>query len=369
MVTSKIYIYADKGRLRLEWFYQSQKYYLYLGLPDSKINRKNTLKSPLLIELEADLEVGCFDKSLKKYKSFLQAKGNIPEALSVVGLYQKWIDSKKGLDNTTMKKYQGSLKEVSIFFQGILVTEVSPSVCLGFWEWIQLKSGRPTTYNRKLEKLQACWDWGKSQGIIDVENLWQKIKKIPEKRIEVHPFSLEEIDLILTGFKSHPVGKDLTLFVEFLFKTGVRIGEACGVRWGDITLTNDINIATQLTDGERKLPKTGRTRTFKLPKSISDKLNKLRLSINPELSALIFTFKGKSIDARYFRRNIWQPILKGIGVEYRKPYNTRHTFISHALQKGINPVVVANITGHDTETLFKYYAGIISRSEIPELFF
>ena len=33
------------------------------------------------------------------------------------------------------------------------------------------------------------------------------------------------------------------------------------------------------------------------------------------------------------------------GVKYRKPYNTRYTLISHALEGGMNPILVAELSG------------------------
>ncbi|MBE9016106.1 site-specific integrase, partial [Chroococcidiopsidales cyanobacterium LEGE 13417] len=55
-------------------------------------------------------------------------------------------------------------------------------------------------------------------------------------------------------------------------------------------------------------------------------------------------------------------------IDYRKPYTTRHTLVSHALDLGMNPVVVAQLTGHDVQVLFKNYAGNVnSRPQLPEL--
>ncbi|MEM9151192.1 MAG: site-specific integrase, partial [Cyanobacteria bacterium P01_F01_bin.3] len=60
-------------------------------------------------------------------------------------------------------------------------------------------------------------------------------------------------------------------------------------------------------------------------------------------------------------------VLAESGVDYRKPYNTRHTFISHALDMGMNPVEVAQLTGHDVQTLYENYAGSVnSRPRLPE---
>jgi integrase len=78
---------------------------------------------------------------------------------------------------------------------------------------------------------------------------------------------------------------------------------------------------------------------------------------------LVFTAPGgKVISDLIFRQTAWTTILKAAGVEYRKPYSTRHTAISHALAGGANPLAVAEATGHDPTVLFKHYASVIQRS-------
>ena len=53
---------------------------------------------------------------------------------------------------------------------------------------------------------------------------------------------------------------------------------------------------------------------------------------------------------------------------YRKPYNTRHTFVSHAIDQGNLPIEVAEVTGHDERTLFKNYLGKTGRgAKLPVL--
>jgi integrase len=79
--------------------------------------------------------------------------------------------------------------------------------------------------------------------------------------------------------------------------------------------------------------------------------------------------RGNAIDLTYFREEVWTKILAGKGVPYKNPYRTRHTFICHALEAGLKPSVVAEMTGHDLETLFKHYASYIpGYIEIPTLF-
>lgn len=77
---------------------------------------------------------------------------------------------------------------------------------------------------------------------------------------------------------------------------------------------------------------------------------------------------GKVIDDQNFRNRAWKTVLTRLEIDYRKPYTTRHTLISHALDLGMNPVMVAQLTGHDVQTLYENYAGNVnSRPMLPEL--
>jgi integrase len=56
----------DRDRLRLNWRYAGKRYYLYLGLPDTRINRIVAEGKARMIE--GDMATGNFDPTLVKYK-------------------------------------------------------------------------------------------------------------------------------------------------------------------------------------------------------------------------------------------------------------------------------------------------------------
>lgn len=96
-------------------------------------------------------------------------------------------------------------------------------------------------------------------------------------------------------------------------------------------------------------------------------LDRRLTNLDPE--GLVFTSPtGKAIDDQNFRNRAWKTVLTRLEIDYRKPYTTRHTLISHALDLGMNPVMVAQLTGHDVQTLYENYAGNVnSRPMLPEL--
>ncbi|WP_348918734.1 tyrosine-type recombinase/integrase, partial [Adonisia turfae] len=75
---------------------------------------------------------------------------------------------------------------------------------------------------------------------------------------------------------------------------------------------------------------------------------------------LVFTSpKGNPIDDHNFRKRHWTPALAAANVPYRKPYNTRHSFISQAIDQGWSISEIASITGNSEETILRHYTGSV----------
>ncbi len=87
------------------------------------------------------------------------------------------------------------------------------------------------------------------------------------------------------------------------------------------------------------------------------------------LDDLIFTTPhGHIIDADNFRDRQWRKVLEHQQVPYRKPYTTRHTMVSHAIEQGIPITGVAYLAGHkDTTMIIKNYGHMINRPNLPDI--
>jgi integrase len=86
-----------------------------------------------------------------------------------------------------------------------------------------------------------------------------------------------------------------------------------------------------------------------------------RRPAHPATEALVFTVpKGGALDDHNFRNRPWKKMITKLGINYRKPYNTRHTLVSHALDLQMNPVVVAELKGNNVKTVYEHYAGNVN---------
>ena len=146
----------------------------------------------------------------------------------------------------------------------------------------------------------------------------------PKKR--ARPFTQAEVKAILQGFRTHSYYSYYADYVEFLLTCGCRPGEATGLKWKH--LSDDCIqawIGETWSRGQGKPTKTNRSRVLKFHARIQEMLKRRKPEpCDPE--ALVFPAKeGGHIDDHNFRNRAWKTVLAEQGIEYRKPYNTRHT--------------------------------------------
>ncbi|PSB01733.1 site-specific integrase [Merismopedia glauca CCAP 1448/3] len=355
-----------KDRLRLCWSYCRKRYFLYIGLPDSNVNR--IVAEQKAKQIAGDMATGNFDSSLKKYKIEYQqySPTTIPK------LFKRFTAEKaKEVSPKTVEKYRATLGYLDRYFGDAGAESINNLKAEDFARHLKEKSLSPNQCKRRLEELKACWNWAIAKNLISPENPWIEVAKrvkVPPKQ-KPKPFSKEEIGAIEQGFRTDRYYSYYADFVQFLFGTGCRTGEAIGLRWKHLSDNcSTVWIGESVSRRIRKSTKTNRARTISLTPRLQVMLLK-RKPTNADPEDLVFrSAGGKVIDDQNFRNRAWIKVLTRIGIEYRKPYTTRHSLISHALDLGMNPVNVAQLTGHDVRTLYENYAGNVnSRSLLPEL--
>ena len=105
------------------WSWQGRRFFLYIGLPDTKPNRKAANIKAETIEL--DMTSGNFDPLLAKYKP--QAES---EAISVVEMFDRFTQQKqRTISIGPLAKYLSLHQHVLAFFKGKTSVSVSFIYC------------------------------------------------------------------------------------------------------------------------------------------------------------------------------------------------------------------------------------------------
>lgn len=360
-------ITADKGRLRLRWQTGGKRYTLYLGITDTPQNRK--LAQTKAISIELDIRSGNFDNSLTKYKE-RSPNSKSHQAVEVKAkrsseILQEYTAHCKHLDPRTVQKYTALVNHLQTFESTVL--QVEPQEFIEYLKNFQ----KPRTIRDRLAILKAAWKWGVKENFAS-KNIWDEISPRlikPGTKQPPKPFSKQEIAAILDGFRNHKNYYFYYNYVRFLFLTGFRTGEAVGLRWRHIADDfSHIWVGEIITNGQQKPTKNHKDRIFPCNQDLQDFLKSIKPTDCNTNNLIFASPKGRPINANNFCRRAWKTILTEANIPFRKPYNTRHTFVSHCLVAGMHPLQVAPITGHDVQVLYKNYAGNVSgKVEVPKL--
>jgi integrase len=318
-----------------------------------------------MAQIEKDITYGNFDTTLLRYRP--RKLGNNPTEITAVELFQKYAEYRvkdRELSHSSAVRLKAIASKLHHLLANKSAEKITESVAR---DTVAMMSETVTgrTVKTYLFELRACWEWAKGKYHVADSNPWSncldRVKVQPSKRVK--PFTVAELQAIITAFQSHPQYKHYINFVIFLTHTACRPGEAVGLRWKH--LESDFSVAwieSSMSRGRqnKKGTKTGKSRMVQLVSSVRAMLADRYQKVNPQPEDLVFPApKGGAMDDHNFCNRAWKKILAKCHVEYRSPYNIRHTAISHALAQGANPIALAEQTGHDKRVMLSTYAHAI----------
>lgn len=189
----------------------------------------------------------------------------------------------------------------------------------------------------------------------EFKRAFQGIKPLKQSKPEIHPFTLDEVNLIVRS-----VREDYRNYLAVRFWTGLRTGEVNALRWDRINFdANVIMVRDTLFRGRLQ----SGTKTYESSRDVP-MLEPVRLALLnqrervPDGVDWVFCNPcGTPIDNQNFTKRVWQPLLEELGLKYRRPYQTRHTAATLMLASGEAPEWIARVLGHTTtEMLFRTYS-------------
>jgi integrase len=179
------------------------------------------------------------------------------------------------------------------------------------------------------------------------------IKTLKKQRTDVNPFSTEEVLMIIKNIRA-----DYRPYVIARFFTGMRTNEINGLKWKFVDFKRrQILVREGWVLGETTYLKTdGSSRDIDMSQAVFDCLQE-QLKITKGQQYVFCNNTGMPINLNNFAKRVWTPLLAFLGIEYRKPYETRHTAATLWLASGEAPEYIARQMGHTTtEMLFRVYS-------------
>ena len=359
------------GKLTIDFRYLNKRCRETTAMEDTPNNRKKLEKA--IERMEAEMLLGVFDYAKYFPKSarlaeIKAAENQINAVSSKAPVFSKyceiWVADKEiEWRSSYAEKIRIVIRKyLTPYFGTISVINIKKSDILGFRSSLaKVTYGNnqeclsPSRINQIMTVLRMILDSAAEQ--YDFDSPYKNIKNLKQGKIEVTPFSLEEVHKILSTVRD-----DFKPYYTIRFFTGMRTSEIDGLQWENIDLQRrEIHIREALVNGVLGGTKTyGSDRTIQM----SDRVYQAFLqqkSLNNGKSSFVFCNRdGGPLDYRLVNKRVWHPLLRFLGLKPRRAYQTRHTAATLWLSAGENPEWIARQLGHSTtEMLFRVYSRYI----------
>ena len=177
----------------------------------------------------------------------------------------------------------------------------------------------------------------------------------------VDPFTYEDTKVIISVAEGQ-----FKNIVTLQFFTGMRIGEMCTLRWGDIDFNNKtIHVQRSNKDaGDIGSTKNGKTRKVDMLPPVEHSLREQFKATGLQNQFIFLAKHGSRYTSYDTFSDQWKNLLIRTGYDHRRFYQTRHTFACIMLQKGEKLAWVSKVMlGHSEQsTTLRFYADYIPDS-------
>ncbi|OCY74453.1 integrase [Acinetobacter pittii] len=359
------------GKLTIDFRYLNKRCRETTAMEDTPNNRKKLEKA--IERMEAEMLLGVFDYAKYFPKSarlaeIKAAENQINAVSSKAPVFSKyceiWVADKEiEWRSSYAEKIRIVIRKyLTPYFGTISVINIKKSDILGFRSSLaKVTYGNnqeclsPSRINQIMTVLRMILDSASER--YDFDSPYKNIKSLKDGRIEVTPFSLEEVQRIITSVRD-----DFKPYYTIRFFTGMRTSEIDGLQWKNIDLQRrEIHIREALVNGVLGGTKTyGSDRTIQMNDRVYQAFLQQK-SLNNGKSDFVFCNRdGGPLDYRLVNKRVWHPILRFLGLTPRRAYQTRHTAATLWLSAGENPEWIARQLGHSTtEMLFRVYSRYI----------
>jgi len=179
-------------------------------------------------------------------------------------------------------------------------------------------------------------------------------------RREIHPFEdWEQVEAI-----SAEMDPRYAAIPIVLVGTGLRPEELFALERRDLDLDAGVlSVERVHSQGRLKEPKKSSRQRRRVP--LRQRVVEALRTIPPRLDTpLLFpAARGGYIDGEKFRYREWKPAFKAADVDYRRVYDSRHTFASWAIAGGVQLFYLARIMGTSVQMIDQTYGHLLPDSE------
>ena len=296
----------------------------------------------LVANIKKEIASGTFE-----YATFFPGSKNIAPAttgVTLLSIAEKWL-ALHPLEHSTRIVYRNNLKVWLEAFGDKPINAITPEDIKRVISARGAQGISAKSINNSLDPLRGALLFAVEIGALTHSPV-DRVKKLKVQRAQPDPFSKDEMERIL-GWMEQYAPDDVCAWYTVAFTTGLRPSEQCVLRREDIShiRCDQLRIERAFVRGKMKTTKSRKVRYVDLSLRAMERLNRLT---SEHLFAKDDGSFHTEVSLRTMHVKYWKPCLMELGIRYRSPYHTRHTFATVNLMAGVNPAYIARQLGHST---------------------
>ncbi|WP_052351803.1 tyrosine-type recombinase/integrase [Deinococcus pimensis] len=200
--------------------------------------------------------------------------------------------------------------------------------------------------------LRGVCNWLHRNGYLS-QNPMSGLPRPKGQERQVQPFTVADIERILTSARSSELPLRNTALVLILLDTGIRSGEACNLTLRDVDWVEGL-LKVRGKTGERLVPFGAKTR-----RALQMYLQRERQVPNPSVQH-VFVAEGRPLESTNLNPIVTK-LVRRAGLERAKvgPHTFRHTFATSFLRAGGDVFTLQRILGHSKLEITQGYVSLL----------
>lgn len=270
--------------------------------------------------------------------------------------YLQHLVVERGLSPLTIREYAIDLRYLSGFLRSLGIEDVEQVDRESLRRWLaqRLKAGdSPRTQTRRWSTVFGLFRWLRLDGVITKEPTadiaWPEWEpRLPEL------LSREEVAALIAAPWGTPLGlRDVTL-LEFLYGTGCRVSEACGLELADLHVDDGWALLTGKGNKQRPVPLRGSAREA-MRLYLAEGRPRLLAKVKRKPPQAFVNHRGCPLSRNGVHTTIVR-YAKQVGIQRPvSAHQFRHSFATHLLQGGADITVVQQLLGHSSVSTTQVY--------------
>jgi integrase/recombinase XerC len=271
----------------------------------------------------------------------------------------------RNLSPHTLRNYASDLDQFKTHLLGVEKRTdfaVSDIDRLTIREWLaSLHSDhKKTSVARKLASLRTFFQFLVREGKLDSNPAKMVATPRIERKLPNHLSIEDAVRFIETPDLNTDLGRRDRAIIEFLYATGIRVGELVGINIADVDLREKMVRVTGKRKKQRIVP-FGEPALEALVLYM-DKTRSVFLDNCPaaerDVNALFLNYQGTRITTRSVGRMIDKYIKLCTDIHDISPHSLRHTFATHLLDQGADLRDIQELLGHARLTTTQIYTQV-----------